>query len=116
MMRLTTRKLLAVAIFISITVNSYSQPNRPGPFESDAAAKTDAKPFKVLTNGKQITVRGIKTIQSIMVWTASGHRILEQKQVNALSYTFGITINEKVFFVMVQLQDGKLYTEKIAIR
>ena len=51
-----------------------------------------------------------------MVWTASGHRIIEQKDVNASSYNFKISVNEKVFFVMLQLVDGKIYSEKIGVR
>ena len=116
MTRSATRKLLALAVFVSITAISYSQPGKPEPVEAGSTARKETKPFTILTSGKQITIKSSKDIKSIMVWTASGHRILEQKAVNAASYTFEITINEKIFFVMVQLLDGKLFTEKIGLR
>jgi hypothetical protein len=74
------------------------------------------KPYRILTSGKQITVKSSKDIQSIMVWTASGHRILEQKEVNSSSYSFTIGVNEKVFFVMLELKGAERYTEKIGVR
>jgi hypothetical protein len=76
----------------------------------------EAKPYRILTSGKSITVKSTKDIKSIMVWTADGHRVLEQKEINANSYNFRITINAKVFFLMVQLVDGKTYTEKIGVQ
>jgi hypothetical protein len=116
MMRSATRKLLAIATFASIVIVAQSQPHSPDTIESGTTAKTEARPFKVLTSGRQFTVKSSKGINSIMVWAASGHRIIEQKNINAFSYVFNITVNEKVFFVMVQLQDGKLYTEKVGVR
>jgi len=83
---------------------------------SDVSAKVNPDPFQVLTSGKQITIKAAKNIKSIMVWTASGHRIIEQKDVNASSYNFKINVSEKVFFVMLQLADGKIYSEKIGVR
>ncbi|MEI9911272.1 MAG: hypothetical protein WDO71_17380 [Bacteroidota bacterium] len=81
----------------------------------DRAGITDNKPYKILTSGKQITVKSTKNIKNIMVWTASGHRIVEQKAVNASSYTFNINVNEKIFFVMIEYEGSKPYTEKIGI-
>jgi hypothetical protein len=83
---------------------------------SDVSVKENPYPFRILTSGKQVTVKATKNIKSIMVWTASGHRIIEQKQVNASSFNFKISVNEKVFFVMLQLADGKIYSEKIGVR
>jgi hypothetical protein len=73
------------------------------------------KPYRILSSGKQITVKSTRDIKSLMVWTASGHRIIEQKELNASSYNFRIAVNEKYFFMMVQLVDGKVYTEKFGI-
>ena len=105
MMYPVTRMLLVVALFICTSFTSYSQPDDPTP-----------KPYKVLTAGKQITIKSGKPIKSIMVWTSGGHRILEQKEVNATFYIFNITVNEKIFFVMLRLQDGKVFTEKIGVQ
>ena len=116
MMFPATRKLFFIAILISIAFISNAQPNNPGQPYIETVAPPEAKPFKVLTAGRQITIKSAKNIKTIMVWTAGGHRIVEQKSVNAPTYTFNITVNEKVFFVMVQLPDGKVYTEKIGVQ
>ncbi|RZM05927.1 MAG: hypothetical protein EOO88_54150 [Pedobacter sp.] len=76
---------------------------------------TPAKPYRILTSGKSITVKSTKDIKSIMVWTADGHRVLEQKDINAPSYNFRISINARIFFLMVQLTDGKTYSEKFGL-
>jgi hypothetical protein len=51
-----------------------------------------------------------------MLWTTGGNRVIEQKEINSISYTFTIPVNQKSFFLMVGLADGKVYTEKIGIR
>ena len=78
--------------------------------------KKETRPYKVLTSGKQITIESSRNIQHVMLWTSSGHRVLEQREINADSYTFTIPINEKIFFLMVGLEGGKIYTEKIGLR
>ena len=105
MMSPVTRMLLAAVLFFCISITSYSQPESPEP-----------KPYKVLTSGKQVTIKSEKSIKSIMVWTSSGNRIIEQKAVNATSFTFNAGNKEKIFFVMVRLQNGTLYTEKIGVQ
>jgi hypothetical protein len=79
-------------------------------------ASPENKPYKILTSGKQITVKSTKNIKAIMVWTASGHRVVEVKEVNASSFSFTISINEKIFFVMIQLDGMKPFTEKIGVQ
>jgi hypothetical protein len=53
-----------------------------------------------------------------MLWTASGHRILEEKEINVSTYNFRITNNipDKIFFLMIQLQNGKVFTEKVGLQ
>jgi hypothetical protein len=51
-----------------------------------------------------------------MLWTISGHRVVEQKEINAPSCSFVIPINDKFYFLMVGLEGGKIYTEKIGIQ
>ncbi len=83
----------------------------------DIPVKKEARPFRILTSGKQVTIKSIKEIKSIMVWTATGHRIVEQTQVNAVSYSFNVSgSREKIFFVMVQYAEGKPVTEKIGVQ
>jgi hypothetical protein len=116
MIRLATRYTLAVTIFLFYTAFSHAQNDAASNSGRTTIEKPAPKPFKILTSGKQITLKSNATIKSVMVWTASGHRVIEQKEVNSTSYTFNLTIEERVFFVMVQLQDGKLYTEKIGVK
>jgi hypothetical protein len=93
-----------------------AQNNAGAEKEIEIAVKQNSDPFRILTSGKQITIKSNRNIKSIMVWTASGHRIIEQKDVNASTYNFRVSIDEKIFFVMLQLVDGKIYTEKIGVR
>lgn len=76
-----------------------------------------AKPYKLLTAGKQITIRSNTTnnILSVMVWTSGGHRVLEQKDINASSYQFRISVNSSAYFMMIRMADGKSYSEKIGV-
>jgi hypothetical protein len=74
------------------------------------------KPYKVLTNSRQITIQSKQLIRNIMVWTVSGHRIAEAKNINEPSFSFTIFVNEKIFFLLLEFVDGKKFTEKIGIR
>jgi hypothetical protein len=74
-----------------------------------------AKPFKILTNGKQVIIQSKQNLKSIMVWTASGHRVVEQKEINATSYSFTLSIKEMIFFLLLETAEGKRYTEKLGI-
>ena|SRR5688572_8413797 len=99
------RRLLAVLFFVCSIVLTQAQ-----------SSIKDNKPYRILTSGKQITIRSTQDIKSVMVWTASGHRIIEQKDINSSSYTFRVGVNEKVFFVMMEMVGEKRYTEKIGIQ
>ena len=102
-------KLLPL-VLLSLSLNlSYGQP--PASF-----AVLESRPYKLMISGKQVTVRSTKNIKHIMVWTTGGNRVAEHKDVNAPSFTVEIPVNHKMFFLMVTLSDGKLYTEKIGIR
>jgi hypothetical protein len=78
--------------------------------------KQAPKPFRILTTGRRITVQCKKDISKILVWTGTGHRFVEENNVNSSSYSFNITISEKFFYVMLELKDGKRYTEKIGVQ
>lgn len=101
------RSLVAVIAVVCISVFSQAQVTANEP-----AAK---KPYKILTSGKQITVKSPKNIKHIMVWTSTGHRIIEQKDINEPSFTFNVNVNSRVFFIMIHLEGAKPYTEKIGI-
>lgn len=108
MMFATTRRLFVITILSGIFLFGHAQPDND-------PLKNEPKPYRIFTSGKQITVKSTKDIKSVMVWTASGHRIVEQNEINANSYSFRININEKIFFLMLELQGEKRYTEKIGI-
>jgi hypothetical protein len=40
---------------------------------------------------------------------------LEQDNINAANFSHTISINEKIFFVMIETTDGKRFTEKIGL-
>ena len=100
------RRLSLIAPLSIFCISSQAQP----------ADKKETLPYRVLTSGKQITIKSSKTILSVMLWTTSGHRVIEQREINAGSFSFTIPINEKIFFLMVGLVGGKIYTEKIGVQ
>jgi hypothetical protein len=103
------RKVAVIAIFLFQFLFTSAQPG-------DIPRDKETKPYRILTVGKQVTVKSTQDIKSIMVWTASGHRIVEQNEINGPSFTFTISINEKIFFLMMELTGEKRYTEKIGVR
>ncbi len=111
------KSFLRLLAIVSLSLFSIALPAQPANNSFDTPVKKESKPFKVLASGKQITVKSSKDIKTIMVWTASGHRIVEQTNVNASSYSFNVSgSREKIFFIMVQYQDGKPITEKIGVQ
>jgi hypothetical protein len=108
MIPVIARRLVAILFFACFFVVTHAQTERIASIEK-------VKPYRILTSGKQITVKSTRDITSIMVWTASGHRIIEQKEINAPSFTFRVGVNEKIFFVMLELKGERRYTEKIGV-
>jgi len=105
---------LAVAAFFTCVVGSSMAQDPGGPKNKlSSADSSESKPFRILTNGKQITIQSNKSIRKIIVWTSSGNRFVEQSNVEASSYNFIIPDKEKFVFMMLELQGGKRFTEKI---
>lgn len=77
--------------------------------------KKEAKPYKVLTSGRQLTIKSTRSIKNVMLWTTGGDRVIEQRDINNNSVTFEIPISRRAFFLMVGLANGKVYTEKIGV-
>lgn len=100
------RLFLAFALIPGIFISTHGQ-SKP--------VDNGEKPYSILTSGKKITIKSKEDIKSIMVWTASGHRILEQKEVNNSMFSFTISVNEKIFFIMMELKGEKRYSEKIGV-
>jgi hypothetical protein len=78
--------------------------------------QTTKKPFKILTNGKKVTVQSSRNIKTVLVWTSTGHRIIEQQELNAPNYSFQTPLKEKIFFLRIELDNGKMYTEKVGVQ
>jgi hypothetical protein len=110
----TFRKALFVSAIACLSFFSKAQFSENS--SNDSRIEKNSKPFRILTTGKQVTIKSTKNIKSLMVWTSNGHRIVEEKNLNTNSYNFRIQVNEKIFFVMVQLVDGKTYSEKIGVQ
>jgi len=112
------RKAILLSLLASAPFIISAQPDKPakGIPPSSTETESNAKPYRILTSGKTVTIRSAKNIKSVMVWTSAGHRIIEEKNLNTGNYTFRVTVNEKLFFLMVQLIDGKTYSEKIGVQ
>ena len=103
------RRLLAVT-FLSASLSVSQAQSESTPVQKEV------KPYKVLTSGKQLTIKSNKDIKHVMLWTTSGNRVIEQREINNSSFVINIPVNQKTFFLMVGLSDGKIYTEKIGLR
>ena len=107
------RKAILVFALFGVTCFIQAQAKQSN---KSAVTTTAPKPFKVLTNGKQITVQTKQNLKSLMVWTSSGHRIVEEKDLTTNSYSFTIPAKEKVFFMMLETAEGKRFTEKMGVK
>jgi hypothetical protein len=105
-MRSIAQKLLAI-VFLTFLVSRAQAQSTP--------AGDGTKPYKIFTAGKQITIKSIKGIKQVMLWTTGGNRVIEQKEINNDSYVMNVPVNQKTFFLMIGLNDGKIYTEKIGL-
>jgi hypothetical protein len=108
------RKAILVSALFCISCFIHGQ-GKQSP-NSEITTRASAKPFKVLTNGKQITIQSKQNLRSIMVWTASGHRFIEEKELTTNSYTFTVPSKEKVFYMMIETAEGKRFTEKMGVK
>ena len=106
------QRLFAIT-FLSLLL--FSAGAQPSGIPAEIPGKKESKPYKVLTDGKQITIKSNREIKHVMLWTSRGNRIVEQKEINANSFTFRVPINDKYFFLMVGVAGGKVYSEKIGV-
>jgi hypothetical protein len=109
------RKIGAIAVFTCSV--SFSLAQDPGPkSKSSTIQRSENKAFRILTNGQRITIQSNKNIGKIIVWTPSGNRFVEQTNLQSPSYNFTIPSKEKYVFMMLELEGGKRYTEKIGVQ
>lgn len=107
------KRLFAI---VSLSVICFALPAQLVKTTGITTEKKEAKPYKILTSGKQITIKSSKAIKHIMLWTTGGNRVVEQKEINNSSFTITIPVNQKTFFLMIGLEGGKIYTEKIGVQ
>ena len=107
------RQTVAILVITCLSILTQAQP--AGTSAPVKETEKISKPYRIQTSGKQITIKSTKDIKSVIVWTSGGHRVVEHKEINAASYTFRITVKEKIFFIRLQLIDGKTYSEKIGV-
>jgi hypothetical protein len=117
MMYQSIRRFAVIAVLSCFANFSMAQDPDPGPKDKPSTEqKPEAKPFRVLTNGQRITIQSTKDISKIIVWTSSGNRFVEQTNVDASTYNFTVPSNEKIVFMMLELEGGKRYTKKIGVQ
>ena len=103
----STRRLLATLPIFFLLLTAQAQPVIPG--------LKEPKPYKITNNGKQLTVKSSKYINTVMLWTTDGHRVVEHHDIKNSSFTFSVPVNNKIFFLMIGMDGGKVYTEKISM-
>jgi hypothetical protein len=115
MMKPFIRKAILVAALFSVTCFIYGQDKSTRKPVVTTTGKA-AKPYKILTSGNRITVESKQNLRSLLVWTASGHRIVEEKGLTTTTYSFSIPAKEKVFFMVIETAEGKRFTEKMGVK
>ena len=108
--------LKAILVFGLFFITGIIQGQGKGSGEPVTKTSESIKPFKVLTNGKQITIQSKQNLKSVMVWTASGHRFVEEKELKTNSYSFIVPSKETIFYIMIETAEGKRFTEKMGVK
>ncbi len=96
---------LAIALLFLPVVQLLANPGKGKP----------AKPFRIHMSGKQVTIKCSKDIKSLMVWTSGGHRLVEQKDIDAGNFTFKVDVKASTLYLMLRFSDDKTYSEKIGL-
>ena len=115
MLKTSSFKVLSSVLILCIATLSSAQSDAAPETKPSITERIAPKPYKVLTAGKRVTIQSKTEISKILVWTSSGHRFVEENNVKAPSYTFNVTTGEKFFYIMLELKDGKRYTEKVGV-
>lgn len=116
MIQTTVRTFIACAACLFLFSFSMAQQKQVPFKEQNTDSKTTGKPFRIYTTGNRITVQSKINIRKLMLWTATGDRVVEDKNLNCANYSYTVTIRKRTFFLMLELADGKRYTEKIAVQ
>ena len=106
----------AIFVFVLFCTACFTNGQAGSAREAQGTASVVPKPYKVLTNGRQITIQSKQNLRSLLVWSASGHRIVEEKQLPSTTYIFTIPAKEKVFYMVIETAEGKRFTEKMGVK
>lgn len=108
------RLLLTFFVLTIFAMTGFSQKASPKTIAENNVSRAK-KPFKVLTNGRTITIKSTTNLKNIMIWTSQGNRVVEQKDIRQTQFTYNATIRENVFFILVEMENGGRYTERVGI-
>lgn len=108
------RLLLTFFVFTTFTMAGFSQKTNPKPIAENNVSRAK-KPFKILTSGRTITIKSTNNLKNIMIWTSQGNRVVEQKDIRQTQFTYNATIRENVFFILVEMESGERFTERVGI-
>lgn len=108
------RLLLTFFVFTTFTMAGFSQKPSPKTIAENSVSRAK-KPFKILTSGRTITIKSTNNLKNIMIWTSQGNRVVEQKDIRQTQFTYNATISENVFFILVEMESGERFTERVGI-
>lgn len=103
-MNQSVRRLLAL-VALCLTIH----------FAGAQPSGKESKPYKVMSSGRQLTIRSSKPIRNLMVWTIDGHRVVEQKGMNETQVKLEIPVQRNACYLMIEMAGGKMYTERIGL-
>lgn len=77
---------------------------------------SNAKPFKLLTSGSQVTVQARQNLVRITVWKSNGQRLLDKEGIASTQFSFTSNNRDRFYFIMLELADGSRFTEKLGLQ
>ena len=107
-------KYLSMLTILLLLQPSTGHAQQTASYRSHVTAKS--RPYRLLTAGRQVTIRCTQRLESIMVWTSGGHRVIEQKDIKKEEFQFQLTVPARAYFIMIRLSDGSSYSEKFGVQ
>jgi len=104
------RRLCAMVSLSLFVLTAQAQPVR-----SELAQK-ELYLDKIQSLGRKLQMKCSEEIKDVMLGTTNGYKVVEQKQINSSSFVLNIPVSQKAFFLMIGLNNGKIYTEKIGVQ
>lgn len=108
------RVLFILFLLQVLAQDGFSQKNNGTPV-SKTQTSLSKKPYKILTSGRSITIKSSSNLKNLMIWTSQGNRVVEQKEIRQPQFTYNATIRENVFFILIEMESGERFTERVGI-